>query len=168
MPSGRILISIGSSGGKKWDLDRHSEAKKWQKNEKMRNFWKIRFFAFESFLKSRKSFKWLVEQDGIIPTRRVIRCQGNFEKPSRQQIGKAKDLKSKFDAGSSVQISILFHFRESLVSKNMPSGRILMSIGSSGGKNCYEDCRPKAKKMTKIWKNENFLKNQFFGSRIVL
>ena len=36
---------------------------------------------------------------------------GKFEKPSRQQIGKAKDLKSKFDAGSSVQISILFHFR---------------------------------------------------------
>ena len=134
----------------------------------MEIFWKTNFLALESFCKSRKSFKWLVEQDGIIPTRRVIRCQGNFEKRGLRHIGKAKDLKSKFEGGSSVQISILFYFRDGLVAKDMPSGRNFMSIGSSGGKNWSLHRHLKPKKMTKKVKKVKIFEKSVFSLKSFL
>ena len=64
----------------------------------------------------------------LIPTRRVIRCQGKLEKWGRRHIDDLKDLKSKTNIGSSIQISIWLHFRIELDAKHMPAGRNLTSI----------------------------------------
>ena len=47
-----------------------------------------------------------------IPTRRVIRMQGNLHFQCLRPIYTLKDFELKFEGAPSVQISILMHFRE--------------------------------------------------------
>ena len=113
------------------------------------------YFSFFILLTAYLSFSlskiWLVEQDGIIPTRRVIRCQENFKKRGLQHIDKAKDLKWKINLGSYVQISIWIHFRIELELKYISSGRVSGSIDFIEVENPNKGCASEVKKMI-IWK----------------
>ena len=92
-----------------------------QKNDNRPIFGGSRFLSSGSFdlacsiiFKPFRCFQWLVEQDGHIPTRRVIRCQGNLHFEGVRHSDEAKDLKWRLKLGPSVQIWIWGHFRGGL------------------------------------------------------
>ena len=119
------------------------------------------FSVFELIFRSTRCFTWLVEQDGPIPTRRVIRCQGNLHFWGLRQIGKAKHLKSKINLGSYIQIWIWIHFRIELELKYISSGRVSGSIDFIEVENWFEARRSELKKNDHF---ENFRKSQFSSS----
>ena len=122
------------------------------------------FFTFSIIFGSTRHLKWLVEQDGLIPTRRVIRCQENLHFWGLRHFGKVKDLKSKINIGSSVQIWIWIHFRIGLELKYITSGRISEPIDFIEVENPDEGCTSELKKMIILnffWKID-FLRSEGF------
>ena len=89
----------------------------------------------------------------LIPTRRVIRCQEKLEKWGRQQIDTLKDLKSKINVGSCIQIVIWLHFRIERDVKHMPAGRNISSIDFIGVETPDKDRSSELKKLKK-WENK--------------
>ena len=76
-------------------------------------FEKVNFGAPEASISVKNSFfsiyqylKVTRRAGCLIPTRRVIRMQGNLHFRGLQHIGEVKDLKSKFEGGSCIQILI--------------------------------------------------------------
>ena len=115
----RILISIASCQHFYWHKGCTPKVEKMKKNEKTEKNWSYFLrrvsskIVFKWFFHSCRGIQWFVEQDGFIPTRRVIRCQKNFEKPGRRHIDEAKDLKSKFEGCSYVKFRYNFIFGDS-------------------------------------------------------
>ena len=99
----------------------------------------------------------------LIPTRRVIRCQEKLEKWGRQQIDTLKDLKSKINVGSCIQILIWFHFRIELDVKHMPAGRNISSIDFIGVETPDKDRSSEFKKSEKVKQNWKFDRVIFLG-----
>ena len=88
----------------------------------------------------------------LIPTRRVIRCQGKLEKRGRRHIDTLKDLKSKINVDPCVQILISLHFRIELDVKHMLAGRNFTSIDFIEVETPDEGRRPEFKKSEKVKK----------------
>ena len=113
---------------------------------------------------------WLVEQDVHIYTRRVIRCRRKFEKWGRRHIGTLKDLKSKINLSSYIQIWIWLYFRIELDVKHMLAERIFPSIDFIGVETPDEGRRPefkKSEKVKKIWKIDLIIFFRFTSSKNV-
>ena len=101
----------------------------------------------------------------LISTRRVIRCQEKLQKWGRRQIDDLKNLKSKINIGSSIQILIWPHLRIELDVKHMLGRRNFTSIDFIGVETPDEDRRPEFKKKWKSdkkWKIDLII---FFRSR---
>ena len=107
----------------------------------------------------------------LISTRRVIRCQKKLEKWGQRHIGTLKDLKSKINLSSYIQIWIWLYFRIELDVKHMLARRIFPSVDFIRVETPDEGRRPefkKSEKVKKIWKIDFIIFFRFTSLKNVL